>query len=96
MKIITEKKRVTMTYERLVLDDGYIFSDSWELYNLLEELKDTDGYFTAMVIYNDEWERKLEELGVASGSSRGSCSKGKNFYTFYNEVISAMEENRKR
>jgi hypothetical protein len=95
MKIVTEKKRVTMTYERLVLDDGFIFSDVGELYNLLEELKETDGYFTFILINIDEWEKKLIELGVATKNSKGSCCKGKNFNTFYSKVLTTMQKNMK-
>jgi hypothetical protein len=94
MKIITEKKRVTMIYERLVLDDGFIFSDIGELVELLEELRNCDGYFERVVIYNSEWERKLEELGVISTNSRGSAGSGKKFKSFYDEVYKIVNGKR--
>ena len=85
MKTRTDKKLVTLTFIRLVLDDGYEFGDVYELLELLEELHNSDGFFSRMVIYN-EWGKKLEELGVASGSSRGSYSGGKNLIPFWDEV----------
>jgi hypothetical protein len=95
MKIVTEKKRITVTYERLVLDDGFVFSDVGELCNLLEELRYSDGFFTFVNIYNDEWEKKLIELGVARKCTAGSFAKGENTQTFYEEVIAATEKSAK-
>jgi hypothetical protein len=85
MKKIVEKKRVTLTFTKIVLDDGYEFGDAYALLELLEGAYDTDGYFTRIVVYN-EWGKRLEELGVLSGSSRGSYSCGKNFISFWDEV----------
>jgi hypothetical protein len=93
MKIITEKKRITVAYERLVLDDGFVFSDVWELIDLLQELDTCDGYFERVVIYNSEWEKKLEELGVISTNNQGSAGTGKKFREFVREIELLTQRN---
>lgn len=90
MKKITEKKRVTLTFTKLELDDGYVFSDAYELLELLEGANEVDGYFERLVVYDSKDAKKLEELGVLSGSSRGSYSKGKNHKKFWDDAYFAV------
>lgn len=85
MKKIIEKKRVTLTFTKLVLDDGYIFGDAYELLDLLETIGEVDGYFERVTVYN-EWGKKLDEMKVLSKNSRGSYSAGVKFEEFYNDV----------
>jgi hypothetical protein len=70
----------------LELDDGYVFSDAYELLNLLKEADNVDGYFERLVVYDSKDAKKLEELGVLSGSARGSYSKGKNHKEFWDKA----------
>jgi len=85
MKKLIEKKRITHTYIKLILDDGYVFDDAYELLDLLEATYDVDGFFERVVIY-EKWGKKLDEMGVLSRSSRGSYSAGKNHKKFWDEV----------
>jgi len=86
MKKIIEKKRVTLTFTKLELDDGYVFSDVYELLELLEGADEVDGYFETLVIYNSKDAHKLEELGVISENARHSYHKGKNHKEFWDKV----------
>lgn len=86
MKKITEKKRVTLTFTKILLDDGYVFDDAYELLELLETADEVDGYFERIILSNN-WGKKLDEMGVLSRSSRGSYSKGKNHKDFWDKVF---------
>lgn len=90
MKKIIEKKRVTLTFTKLKLDDGYIFSDAYDLLELLEQLEEVDGYFERLIVYNSADAKKLEELGVLSRSPRGSYSEGKNCREFHSKVYATL------
>lgn len=90
MKKITEKKRVTLTYTRLELDDGFVFSDAYDLLELLEQAEEVDGYFERLIVYNNAEAKKLEELGVISRSSRGSYSAGENCRDFHKTVYATL------
>jgi len=90
MKKITEKKRVTLTFTRLELDDGFIFGDAYDLLELLEQAEEVDGYFEHLLVYNSDEAKKLEELGVLSKSSRGSYSAGKNCREFHAKVYATL------
>ena len=93
MKIVTEKKRVTLKYHRLVMDDGYIFPNAYEIVELLESLDECDGFVTTIVIYNTEIEKKLLELGVTKKNTKGSCYQGINFKSFKEELFQLLGYN---
>jgi hypothetical protein len=90
MKIKIQKKRITVTHNILVLDDGFEFSDVYELYELLDALGESDGFMTRILIEYPPWGKKLEELNVAVKSNRGSYYRGKKFDSFRKEVTKLL------
>ena len=90
MKIIQEDRAITITDYNLVLDDGSVFPmDAWDLLELLDELKECDGLFTAITM-NDEVGKELEKLDVARSNIRHGYYRGDNLDKFYKEINEAL------
>lgn len=92
MKIIKEKKRITVHYYRLVFNDGFTFPDAYSVWEVLEDLKDCDGYFVRCLINDRLIAEKFQDLEIAVKNNRGSYGKGKNFQRYYDEVSKLVGE----
>ena len=84
MKFVT--REVPRTFVEI---DGKEFSYN-TLYEVLDELECTDTYST-ILIYNQDLEQVLTEREVANKNIRGSCYRGKNYISFYEEFETALE-----
>jgi len=86
MRIKQKDRNIIVTDYNLILDDGSVFPmDAWDLLELLDELKECDGLFSAVTM-NDEVGKKLEELDVARRNIRHGYYRGDNLDKFYKEI----------
>jgi len=72
-KKLPDRYVTTTTITKQIEIEGIVFDATSKLCNLLEELESCDGYFERLNITGDVG-KKLEKLGVASKSNRGSYS----------------------
>ena len=89
MKIHREKATIEVTYERLVLDDGFTFRHFSDVFSLMEQLEHVDGYSDDLIIYtiSEEELEKLKEIKVVRENSRGAYSQGENYKMFYRDLL---------
>lgn len=89
MKIHREKAANEVTYERLVLDDGFMFRHFSDVFSLMEQLENEDFSLNDLIIYSisEEELEKLNEIKVVRENSRGSYSQGENYKVFYRELL---------
>lgn len=88
MKILKEEKIITLNYERLVLDDGFVFSSVSDVLGILEALEMADGFMNTVVFSNveDNEMKKLEDMKVIRKNNRGSYYWGNNYRSFYSDL----------
>lgn len=92
MKAYTEKKTIEVTYERLMLDDGFVFQNPSCVLGLMKELE-RDGFFNTITVYYMDKEeiKKLEEIGVIrKGMSSSYYLQGENYKSFYKELYKTI------
>ena len=90
MKLTVLPDREITIRKRVIEVDGVIFDDVDDLMNLLEKLKDVDGYFTFVKIHDKEMREKLRKLDVISECGGDNCSKGIKYEAMYNLIFNLL------
>lgn len=81
------EKLISKTYVKV----GKVEFPFYELYEMMSDLSECDGYFTFINISNHALKEELEKREVIRTNIRGSCHKGKNFSSFRKEVGLIMD-----
>ena len=86
MKIIKRKKPVVITISTFYFDDGSKY-DADILYDLLDDLVDTNMSGDKVVINDPQLKETLEKLNIISSSIRGSSWQGSEYNSFYDKFM---------
>lgn len=93
---IPDEIKIIKKREKIILINGIRFNGA-NLVNLLNDIENTDGMFTAVVINSISLRAELESLGIIKTNIRGSSYPGPNYSrslikTIYNLLEGKKEE----